>query len=291
MESVLLDGLSLARSMEETLIEEVCQFTETYEIPPTLAIISEGDNGGCKKYVELKKGAAERLGIRCYVVSFDDDPPAEEIVTRIHRLNNMPTVHGVMVQHPVSDRLRSCERLFFDAIDPAKDVDGLTSLNFGKLALHTDPVAFQPATAKGIMTLLDHYNIGLSGRRVGIIGSSPILGLPLSMLMHNRGATVSITNIHTDFSHLNTVCQHSDILVGACGQKHLINKLMMNYGAILIDAGCSPRIDGVFNPNTYDHASFYTKPTGGVGPMTVITLLQQTLEAARYSVRYEDGRR
>lgn len=281
MTPILLNGKTLSNELEKNLKSNVETFKEAYDISPSLAIIMIGDNESCIKYTRMKRDAANRVGIECINIDLPSSITEKEVIKRINDLNQVKDVHGIMIQHPISSHLNMLERKFFDTIDPNKDVDGLTSTNFGKLSLNSNPVSFRPATPKGILILLDEYSINLEEKHVVIIGSSPILGLPLSMMMHHRRATVSICNINTSYSCLNTLCQSADIIVGACGVPNLINPTMIRRGAVLIDVGCCPGTEGVFTPETYKKSSYYTKPLGGVGPMTIITLLIQTLQAAR----------
>ena len=285
---ILLNGKMVSDVLEhQYLRSQITTFKSAYNEDPTVAIVMIGENESCKKYTRMKRDAAERLGMRALNIDIPETYTEREITQSITNLNNFDDTHGVMIQHPVFEHFKDLERRFFDLIDPRKDVDGLTSANFSKLALNSNPIAFQPATAKGIITLLDFYGIDLQGSRVVVIGSSPILGLPLSMLMHHRGATVSICNINTDFSYLNGLCLLADVVVGACGVPNLIYPTMLKKDVILVDAGCCPGTEGVFQSKCYERASYYTKPTGGIGPMTIYTLMSQVVQAAKESKRHE----
>lgn len=278
---ILLDGKALAEKLGHILKSDVDTFIGAYEIAPTLAIIMIGENPSCKKYTRMKRDAAERLGIRCLNIDLSERMAPSKILERISHLNSESDIHGIMIQHPIPSHLEIFERRFFNEILPKKDVDGLTSTNFAKLALDSNPISFKPATVRGILRLLLEYEIDVFERRVVVIGSSPILGLPMSMVMHNLGATVSICNINTDYSHLTTLCQSADVIIGACGIPNLVRSTMISEGAILIDVGCCPGTEGVFTSQCYEKSSYYTKPIGGVGPMTVQTLLYQTVQAAK----------
>jgi len=278
---ILLDGKALAYKLGLILKSDVEIFTKAYDVEPTLAIIMIGANPTCMKYTRMKRDAAEGLGIHCLNIDLPEKIPPEKIIEKISNLNGSKDVHGIMIQHPIPQHLEILERRFFDEIFFKKDVDGLTSTNFAKLALNINPVAFKPATARGILRLLLEYHIDVFESRVVVIGSSPILGLPLSLMLHQLGATVSICNINTDFSYLNMLCQQADIIIGACGIPNLVNPLMVRQGVILIDVGCCPGTEGVFAPQSYKKASYYTKPIGCVGPMTVQTLMYQTVQAAK----------
>jgi methylenetetrahydrofolate dehydrogenase (NADP+)/methenyltetrahydrofolate cyclohydrolase len=285
--SVLLDGKAVSVKINAQTLSKAEQFKNVYSESPTIAIIMIGEDDSCKKYTRMKRDAAEKLGIVALNIDFNTDVQESKIIKSLEHLNYNDGVHGIMIQHPVGGWMRNLERRFFDTISPMKDVDGLTSTNFSKLALNSNPVAFQPATAKGIIHLLDSYGFDLKGNKVTVIGSSPILGLPLSMLMHHRGATVSVCNINTPISQLETLCYNSDIIVGACGVHNLVQPFMINEGIILIDVGCAPNTYGVFRPDCYEKSSYHTKPIGCVGPMTISILMSQVVQAAKESKRYE----
>lgn len=281
MEPKILDGQLVANQLEYNLKKHVKEYKErTCGRVPHLAVCMVGNNYASRKYTRMKVRMAERVGMEATNIYFSEEHPPEVIISRIVELNYQPHINGIMLQHPVAEIMLHLERTFFDAISPEKDVDGLTSTNFSKLSLGSNTSSFRPATAAGIMVLLSHYLINIRGMSVTIIGSSPILGLPLSMLMHRAGATVSLCNINTKASDLVRLCQSADMIVGACGRPGMITDKLVKEGAILIDAGCNPGNVGDIDPRAYKKSSYYTPMPGSVGPLTTITLLLQTMQAA-----------
>jgi methylenetetrahydrofolate dehydrogenase (NADP+) / methenyltetrahydrofolate cyclohydrolase len=278
---IKLDGKEVASRIKIQLKEDVHNYKERNGgKTPHLAVLMVGDNYASRMYTRMKARMARDVGMECTNIDLPAYTPARNIILRIVEYNLSPVFNGIMLQHPVPKSLLQDERRFLDTISPEKDVDGLTTTNFGKLSLGLDELAFQPATPKGIMTLLHYYDVKLKNMTVTIIGSSPILGLPLSMLLHRAGATVCIVNINTKIGHLVELCQMSDMIVGACGKPGIVTSKLVKEGAILIDAGCNPGNVGDIDPRAYEKSSFYTPLPGGVGPMTTITLLSQTMQAA-----------
>lgn len=286
-----LDGKKVAKDIESQLISEVEILQDHYDEVPYLAIFMVGHNPSSIKYTRMKALACDRIGIQSTLIDLPEESEPPYILSAIHEFNLDPRVHGIMLQHPVPAHLSLHERSFFDIIYPEKDVDGLNSISFGGLALRNDPCGWMPATARGILTLLHKYNIFLSGLTATIVGSSPILGLPLSMLLHRAGVTVCIANIDSKPEHVRKLCQMSDIVVGACGVPGIITPDMVKEDVILVDAGCSPENVGDIDPACYEKSKCYTPLPGGVGPMTTITLLKQTVQAAKEQVSERNRRR
>jgi len=290
---VLLDGRRLADTICKDLAHKVDSFQrstiESWQNAsvPRLTTILIGNNLCSKKYVQMKTAAGRRIGMSVVNIQLPEDIAADDVLERIAQQNALPSVHGILLQHPVPDRLRHRERDFFDAIHPLKDVDGLTSHSAGRLS--TGAYGYQPATPKGIIRLLDAYNIPIGGKFVTIVGASNILGKPLSQLFLHQGSTVTLCHKESRPEDIRRSCLHSDIVVGACGVPHFIQPDWIREGAILIDAGYSPDKRGDIDPQAYVKSSYYTPTPGGVGPMTVVTLLSQTVEAA-FRSRYDRDR-
>lgn len=249
-------------------------------VPPTLAVLCYGDSPTSKKYVEKKLGAGTALGMRILPFWYDNDTHIDEPIDTINWLNSFPEVHGIMVQHPIPTRYLEREQELFDYIKPEKDVDGLTSTSQGHL--FTGRPGFQSSTAKAIMKLLDTH-ISLYGKWVTIVGASNIIGKPLSMLLTNAGASVALFQKSSREENAMLSCQYSDVIISCCGVPHLIDPEYLREGVTLIDAGCSivdGKSVGDINPECYEFSKFYTPHIGGVGPVTIATLLTQTVEAA-----------
>lgn len=288
---IILDGKSLAAKIELELAEKVREYKEgslKYRSlnGPSLIVFIIGDNPASKMYVRMKQRAGERIGMSVIIKEFPEDVSAEDVYKSIDAQNKLKGTHGIMIQHPVPDRLMPLERYFFDRVDPKKDVDGVTSENFGRLSLGYQ-TSYQPATPKGIMTLLEEYSIPIEGRTVTIVGAGPILGKPLAMLMQGAGATVAACQRQTPIETTKLLCQKADIVVGACGVPGLIKKDWVKEGVVLVDAGCSPGNIGDIVPEAREKSYAYTPIPGGVGPMTIATLLSQTVHAARWG-RYNE---
>jgi methylenetetrahydrofolate dehydrogenase (NADP+)/methenyltetrahydrofolate cyclohydrolase len=199
----------------------------------------------------------------------------DELLAEIEVLNRDTQVNGVLLQHPVPRQID--ERVCFDAIALEKDVDGVTSLGFGRMAM--GEFAYGSATPTGIMKILDHYGIEIKGKRAVVVGRSPILGKPLAMMLLNRHATVTIC--HSRTVDLPSVVREADIAVGAVGKPKFIKADWIKEGAVIIDAGYHPGgIGDVDLEEAAKHCSAYTPVPGGVGPMTIVSLISQTVEAA-----------
>jgi methylenetetrahydrofolate dehydrogenase (NADP+)/methenyltetrahydrofolate cyclohydrolase len=280
MAGTVLDGKLLAKHIEETLIERVQRFKDlSHGVTPTLATILVGDDPASATYVRMKRNACKRVGMESVRIELALDTTTEELLAHIERLNNDPAVHGILLQHPVPSHIE--ERACFDAIVLAKDVDGVTCHGFGRMAMGAG--AYGSATPAGIMQLLHHYNILLTGKHAVVVGRSPILGKPMAMMLLNAHTTVTIC--HSRTQHLPELVQQADIVVGAVGRPEFIKGAWIAEGAVVIDAGYHPGgVGDVEMSAVVDKCSAYTPVPGGVGPMTIATLLTQTLEAAEKGV-------
>ncbi len=279
MSALILNGRLLANEIEQELAQRVQQLKAKHpKFTPTLATILVGSDPASATYVAMKGRACERIGMQSKQIKLGDHISTEQLLNEIHHLNHDPNVHGILLQHPVPAQIN--ERQCFDAIDPRKDVDGVTSLGFGKVAM--GETAFQCATPMGIMTLLNHYQINTRGQHAVIVGRSPILGKPMAMLLLNQDATVTIC--HSKTHHLEKIIAEADIIVGAVGKPEFIKGAWVKAGAVVIDAGYHPGgIGDIELSAVIEKCYAYTPVPGGVGPMTITSLMTQTLEAAENS--------
>ena len=276
--SIILDGKTLAQSTEKELAERVLKINNEKGFVPILATILVGSDPASGTYVKMKGNACERVGMKSLKVELNEETTTEELLLKIGELNDNPEVHGILLQHPVPDQID--ERLCFDAIDTAKDVDGVTSLGFGKMAMN-EP-AFGSCTPQGIMRLLEHHEIEISGKHAVVVGRSPILGKPMAMMLLNKHATVTIC--HSRTKNLEAHVLNADIVVGAVGIPRFIQSKWVKNGAVVIDAGYHPEKCGDIDLEPLiGRCSAYTPVPGGVGPMTINTLILQTVEACENS--------
>ena len=276
MPSKILDGKALAQLAEEDIRLSVSKLKKN-GITPTLATILVGVDPASATYVKMKQNACARLGMDSIAVELDKETSTEELLEAIEKLNQDKNVHGILLQHPVPSQIN--ERKCFDAINVEKDVDGVTCTGFGQMTMGEE--AFGSCTPAGIMRILEHYKIEISGKNAVVVGRSPILGKPMAMMLLNKNATVTICHSRTE--NLQKHIQNADILVGAVGVPRLIRKDWIKNGAVVIDAGYHPAekcgdidLEGIENI-----ASAHTPVPGGVGPMTINTLILNTLLAAQ----------
>lgn len=275
-EPKVLEGKNLAKYIEESLKPRVDAVVEKSEGRiPVLATILVGDDPASATYVKMKGNACRRVGMESRKIELPATTTTEELLAEIEALNKDSAVNGILLQHPVPEQIE--ERACFDAIALEKDVDGVTSLGFGRMAM--GEFAYGSATPTGIMTILDHYDIPIKGKRACVVGRSPILGKPLAMMLLNRHATVTIC--HSRTIDLPGVVREADIVVGAVGKPKFIQADWIKQGAVIIDAGYHPGgIGDVDLENAARRSSAYTPVPGGVGPMTIVSLISQTLAAA-----------
>ena len=276
MPSKILDGKALAQLAEENIKTNVSQLKEK-GITPTLATILVGVDPASATYVKMKQNACARLGMDSIAVELSKETSTDELLEAIEKLNQDNNVHGILLQHPVPSQIN--ERECFDAIDVNKDVDGVTCIGFGQMTMGED--AFGSCTPAGIMRILEHYKIEISGKNAVVVGRSPILGKPMAMMLLNKNATVTIC--HSRTMNLQEHIKNADILVGAVGVPRLIQKDWIKDGAVVIDAGYHPaeKCGDIDLQDIDSIASAHTPVPGGVGPMTINTLILNTLLAAQ----------
>ena len=274
MSSIILDGKELSRISEESIKKKV-QELSSRNIKPTLATILVGNDPASETYVKMKRNTCARVGMESIAVELSEDTTTEELLEKIRTLNNDVNVHGILLQHPVPSQID--ERLCFDEIDINKDVDGVTCLGFGNMSMGLD--AYGSCTPAGIMRLINHHNIQVEGLNAVVVGRSPILGKPMAMMLLNMNATVTIC--HSRTTNLDLIIKNADIIVGAVGIPKFIKSDWIKKGAVVIDAGYHPEKCGDIDLDNIEKiASAYTPVPGGVGPMTINTLILQTLQSA-----------
>ena len=276
MPSKILDGKALAKLAEEDIKASVSKLKEN-GITPTLATILVGVDPASATYVKMKQNACARLGMDSIAVELSKETTTEELLEAIEKLNQDSNVHGILLQHPVPSQIN--ERECFDAINVEKDVDGVTCIGFGQMTMGEE--AFGSCTPAGIMRILEHYKIEISGKNAVVVGRSPILGKPMAMMLLNKNATVTIC--HSRTTNLQEHIKNADILVGAVGVPRLIQKHWIKNGAVVIDAGYHPaeKCGDIELEDIDSIASAHTPVPGGVGPMTINTLILNTLLAAQ----------
>ena len=276
MPSKILDGKALAQLAEEDIKASVSKLKEN-GITPTLATILVGVDPASATYVKMKQNACARLGMDSIAVELSKETTTEELLETIEKLNQDSNVHGILLQHPVPSQIN--ERECFDAINVEKDVDGVTCIGFGQMTMGEE--AFGSCTPAGIMRILEHYKIEISGKNAVVVGRSPILGKPMAMMLLNKNATVTIC--HSRTTNLQEHIKNADILIGAVGVPRLIQKDWIKNGAVVIDAGYHPaeKCGDIELEDIDSIASAHTPVPGGVGPMTINTLILNTLLAAQ----------
>lgn len=272
--TVIIDG----RACAEKILENIKIKTSKLNKKPGLSVILVGENPASKVYVKNKEKKAIEAGFNSYVYRLPENTSKAELLNLIDKLNNEDNTDGILLQLPLPKHLNPSD--FLDKIDPKKDVDGFHPINSGKLLNNEKPYAI-PCTPKGIIRLLDEYNIEIAGKNAIVIGRSNIVGKPVSMLLLNKNATVTIA--HSKTKNLIDVVKQADIIVSATGISNIITKDMVKEGAAVIDVGIIRGEDGKlkgdvdFN-NIKDIAGFITPVPGGVGPMTIAMLMENTLE-------------
>ena len=278
MTAIILDGNKLAKISEESIKERVAMLSAK-DIKPTLATVLVGNDPASETYVKMKRNTCSRVGMESIAVELPESTSTEELLKTIKDLNNDNSIHGILLQHPVPSQID--ERLCFDAIDISKDVDGVTCLGFGNMSMGID--AYGSCTPAGIIRLIKHYKINVEGLNSVVIGRSPILGKPMAMMLLNLNSTVTIC--HSRTQNLDAIIKNADLIVGAVGIPKFIKSSWIKKDAIVIDAGYHPEkcgdidLDGI-----EDIASAFTPVPGGVGPMTINTLILQTLQSAEKSL-------
>lgn len=271
----ILDGKAFANLRAQKLKEKVKKLKDQ-GINPFFCAINIGDDRASKIYLRTKKRRADQVGIIQKVYQLSANIGEDQVIALIEKLNADPKVYGIMVQLPIPAHINADHLLA--RIDPAKDADGLTPSNFGRLWQGNHFV--EPATAAGVMALLDHYRINPAGKNVVIIGRSPIVGKPLAALMLEKNATISI--LHTQTKDFGAYTRKADILVSAAGQANLITPSLVKAGVVIIDVGINylhkHLVGDVDFKTVKPKASYITPVPGGVGPLTVEFLMEEVVK-------------
>lgn len=275
MSALVLDGKTLAKKTEAELSTRVAALKAASNgATPILATILVGDDPASATYVKMKGNACERIGMKSVKVEMPASTTTESLLEKIAELNSDENVHGILLQHPVPEQVD--ERRCFDAIDVEKDVDGVTCSGYGRMAMGVD--AYGCATPKGIMRLIEAYGISVVGKHAVVVGRSPILGKPMAAMLLNANATVTIC--HSKTQNLAELVKLADIVVATVGRPEYIKAGWIKDSAIVIDAGYHPGgVGDVELGPLVDRVEAYTPVPGGVGPMTINTLIVQTVEA------------
>jgi methylenetetrahydrofolate dehydrogenase (NADP+)/methenyltetrahydrofolate cyclohydrolase len=271
----LMDGAALAQRILAKTAERSSAFAASAGRPPCLAAVLVGDDPASMTYVKMKRARSRAVGVESRLVALPSTARTSEVVAAVDGLSADATVDGILVQHPVPSHVD--ERGVFEAIAPAKDVDGVTAHSFAAMAL--DLPGFPSCTAAGIIRLLDAYGVDVSGRHAVVIGRSPILGKPMGMLLLVRDATVTYCHSHT--RDLAAIVATADIVIAAVGIPNFVRGDWIKPGAVVVDAGYNPgNIGDVAFDEVTAVAGLVTPVPGGVGPMTIALLIEHTVTAA-----------
>ena len=274
MSAIILDGKVLAKISEDSIKERVLKLSEK-GIKPTLATILVGNDPASETYVKMKRNTCAKVGMESIAIELSENTTTDELLDKIKLLNNDKNVHGILLQHPVPSQID--ERKCFDAIHIDKDVDGVTCLGFGNMSMGID--AYGSCTPAGIIRLIEHYELEVEGLNAVVIGRSPILGKPMAMMLLNLNATVTIC--HSRTKNIEKIISEADLIVGAVGIPKFIKTEWIKKGSIVIDAGYHPEKCGDIDLDGIEKtAKAYTPVPGGVGPMTINTLILHTLISA-----------
>ena len=287
----IIDGKAIANEIKQEIKKDVAKLEQEYGKKPTLAVILVGNDGASEVYVRMKKKTSEELGINSLQITLDENTTQSELLKLIHELNSDTDVNGILVQLPLPSHID--ENIIINAIDPIKDVDGFHPINLGKLVIGSDE-SFVSCTPYGCQELIVRNVPDLKGKHLVIVGRSNIVGKPLAniMLQKNERANCIVTICHTATSDIGYYTRQADILVVAVGKANMITKNMVKPGAVVIDVGIN-RIDDPHNQGKtklvgdvkFDEvceiASAITPVPGGVGPMTIVMLMKNTVKAFR----------
>lgn len=286
----LIDGKKTAADIKKRIAKTVAKMVEAGDRAPYLAAILVGHDGGSETYVANKVKACEECGFKSTLIRFEDDVTEEDLLAEIRRLNEDETVDGFIVQLPLPRHIN--EELITQAIDPSKDVDGFHPVNVGRMSIGLD--CFLPATPAGIIELLKYYNIPTKGKHAVVLGRSNIVGKPMANLLMQKAnpGNCTVTVCHSATPNIKEICKEADIIVAALGQPGFVTADMVKPGATIIDVGTTRvpdatrqrgwRLSGdVDFSNVADLCEYITPVPGGVGPMTICSLMINTLKARK----------
>lgn len=286
----ILDGKQTAEAIKSRIADEVRQLVESGERPPHLAAILVGHDGGSESYVANKVKACERCGFESSLIRFESDVTEERLLQEIDRLNNDPNVDGFIVQLPLPKHID--EQKITEAIDFRKDVDGFHPVNVGRLSIGLP--GFLSATPAGIIYLLDHYGIQTKGKHAVVLGRSNIVGKPIASLLLRKAqpGDCTVTVCHSSTENLKEICRQADIIIAALGRPGFVTEDMVKPGAVVVDVGTTRVADStrksgfrlcgdVDFDKVAPKCSYISPVPGGVGPMTICSLMQNTLLARK----------
>ena len=282
----LLDGKATALQIKEEIANEVRQLTAKGMRPPHLAAVIVGNDGASQTYVANKEKSSHEVGFTSSVYRFSENTTEEELLRSIEFLNNDPDIDGFIVQLPLPKHIN--EQHVINAISPDKDVDGFTPINIGRMVLGED--SYVPATPMGICTLLKRYNVETAGKHCVVLGRSNIVGTPIANLLSRKGFDCTVTICHSKTKNLAEITRQADILIAAIGKPEFVTADMVKKGAVLVDVGIHRipdetkksgyRIIGDAKHSEVDaKCSWVTPVPGGVGPLTIVSLMENTLKA------------
>ena len=276
----IIDGKKVSAEVKETVRQQTLQLKNDYNITPGLAVVIVGDDPASRVYVNNKKKACEVVGFKSEEYALPAETTQEELLDLVKKLNTKEDINGILVQLPLPKHLD--DKAVIEAIDPKKDVDAFHAVNVGKIML--GEYDFLPCTPAGVMEMLHSYGISVEGRECVVIGRSNIVGKPMGMLLLHENGTVTIC--HSRTKNLAEVCRRADILVAAVGIPKFVKADMVKDGAVVIDVGMDRDENGrlcgdVDFENVKEKCSFITPVPGGVGPMTIATLMKNTIKACR----------
>ncbi|HVX11326.1 MAG TPA: bifunctional methylenetetrahydrofolate dehydrogenase/methenyltetrahydrofolate cyclohydrolase FolD [Pirellulales bacterium] len=283
MSAIILDGKGVAAELQSELAVDVADFIENNGIVPSLAAVLVGEEPASKVYVRNKRQACERAGLESHLHRLPANVSTEDVLTLVHTLNRDKKVHGILVQLPLPAAVDTTRVL--DAIDPLKDVDAFHPENVGRIVQGRP--RFLPCTPHGIQQLLLRRGVRIAGRRVVVVGRSDIVGKPMANILMQRGpeADATVTVCHSNTPDLPDITRQADILIVAIGRARFVTADMVKPGAVVVDVGINRLPDGLVGDVDFDRvrevAGMITPVPGGVGPLTVTMLLQNTLHAAR----------
>ncbi len=288
MTAQLIDGKAIAKTIQEELTAEVAMLKEKYGITPGLATVLVGDNPASQTYVRMKRKRSAEVGIHSVGPVLPADATQEDVEALVRELNADPSIHGILVQLPLPKHLN--EEAVLNTISLEKDVDGFHPVNIGRLAMKGRQPMFAPCTPAGIIELIDRIGVPIEGKEAVILGRSNIVGLPVSMLLLKRNATITIC--HSRTRDLPSVTRRADILIAAVGRTQMVKGDWVKPGAVVIDVGIN-RVDDPTRKRGYrlvgdvdfdevkEVAGWITPVPGGVGPMTIAMLLKNAVTSAK----------
>ncbi|MCG6187084.1 bifunctional methylenetetrahydrofolate dehydrogenase/methenyltetrahydrofolate cyclohydrolase FolD [Maribellus maritimus] len=288
---ILIDGKKISAEMKQEIAAEVAIMKENGEKAPHLAAVLVGHDGGSETYVAYKIKDCEAVGFKSSLIRYEEDVTEDELLAKVHELNNDEDLDGFIVQLPLPKHIS--EQKVIEAIDPKKDVDGFHPINVGRMVIGLP--SFVSATPFGIVELLKRYNIETSGKNCVVLGRSNIVGRPMSVLMSQKAINATVTVAHSRTKDLEEVCRNADILIVAMGVPEFVKGNMVKEGAVVIDVGTTRvksdktksgfKLKGdVLFEEVAEKCSYITPVPGGVGPMTRVSLLYNTLLASKKTI-------